>query len=537
MIEWGLSVLRLSSPLMLAAYAGLWSERSGVIHIAIEGQMLMGAFAAATVTHFTQSPELGLLAGMVSGAAVGGLYGVFVLWGKADQIIAGMAVNFLMMGSIPLLGKALFGVTGSTPSLPQDVRLTSLSLLGVVGVCALFAWLYPRLLVGLWNQFAGEHPKALEAVGVSPLRVRWASILFAGLWAGAAGALLSIFLSSSFSRGMSGGRGFIALAALIFGKWKPVPTMLACIFFGAADAVQMRLQGSQDAWIPVQFIQILPYVVTLFVLAGWVGVSRAPKALGRALAVVLAFSNLTGCARVAEEWEGMKAVLQGARSPFTKPNPPRSQDSTVPGPKPLSRERLGELFYTLFERPMPSREFLLGHESASQQGASLEGLYRGWIRSKLSIELETKGNAASKLTQERFLRLWEITRELAGSDPVLRAHSPRFQPLSYGSVHRAVSTPLTLEQAPRALLVRELAEWVLEIWSARSLDGQRFSESFSHWAVAIQATGFLSEVVPTARKNPERAFHLEWALQAYREGRREEILGEILVRIHLSLKA
>jgi general nucleoside transport system permease protein len=131
---------------------------------------------------------------------------------------------------------------------------------------------------GLWVSFAGEHPEALDAAGVRVNRVRWIAVLVSGALAGMGGASLSIFLSSSFSRDMTAGRGFMALAALIFGKWKPLPTALACLLFGFADAIQIRLQGAGS--IPVQFIQILPYLVTILVLAGFVGRSRPPKALG-----------------------------------------------------------------------------------------------------------------------------------------------------------------------------------------------------------------------------------------------------------------
>ena len=150
----------------------------------------------------------------------------------------------------------------------------------MVGVC----WLWMKYTRGgLWLSFAGEHPEALDAAGIRVNRVRWAAVLMSGALAGLGGASLSVFLASSFSRNMTAGRGFMALAALIFGKWKPVPTAVACLLFGFAEAVQIRLQGV-SLWggnpIPVQFIQIFPYVVTVLVLAGFVGRSRAPKALG-----------------------------------------------------------------------------------------------------------------------------------------------------------------------------------------------------------------------------------------------------------------
>jgi simple sugar transport system permease protein len=152
----------------------------------------------------------------------------------------------------------------------------------MVGVC----WLWMKYTRGgLWVSFAGEHPEALDAAGIRVNRVRWAAVLVSGALAGMGGASLSVFLASSFSRNMTAGRGFMALAALIFGKWKPVPTAIACLLFGFAEAVQIRLQGV-SLWggkpIPVQFIQILPYLVTILVLAGFVGRSRAPKALGTA---------------------------------------------------------------------------------------------------------------------------------------------------------------------------------------------------------------------------------------------------------------
>jgi simple sugar transport system permease protein len=143
-------------------------------------------------------------------------------------------------------------------------------------------WILRQTPFGLWVRFAGEHPEALDAAGVRVNRVRWMGVLISGALAGLGGATLSVFLSSSFSRNMTAGRGFMALAALIFGKWKPVPTALACLLFGFTDALQITLQGVVIGGheVPVQFIQILPYVVTIFLLAGFVGKSRAPKALG-----------------------------------------------------------------------------------------------------------------------------------------------------------------------------------------------------------------------------------------------------------------
>ncbi|MDB6019577.1 MAG: Inner-rane translocator [Pedosphaera sp.] len=277
------STLRVSTPLIFAALGGMFSERAGVVNIALEGIMLIGAFGAAVGTLVTHSPWLGAGCGIGAGVMLAAIYGLFVIRLRANQIVAGMAINMLAMGLTPFLCKTLYDVTGSTPAVPISERFQSAPLYlswGLVLVC----WFWMKYTpAGLWVSFAGEHPEALDAAGVRVNRVRWAAVLLSGVLAGMGGASLSIFLSSSFSRNMTAGRGFIALAALIFGKWKPVPTAIACLLFGFTEAVQIRLQGV-ILWgtepIPVQFIQILPYIVTVLVLAGFVGHSRAPKALG-----------------------------------------------------------------------------------------------------------------------------------------------------------------------------------------------------------------------------------------------------------------
>lgn len=282
-LELATSVLRVSTPLLLAALGGLLSERAGVVNIALEGLMLLGAFAAAAVTHWTQSPWLGATAGAGAGVFLATLYAGAVIRLRADQIVAGTAINFLAMGLTPFLCKLLFDATGATPAIPLEARfgyeLTAVAWASVVALHFALA----RTPAGLWLRFAGEHPKALDAAGHSVLRVRWTAVMLSGVFAGLGGAALSISLSSSFSREMTAGRGFMALAALIFGKWRPLPTAAACLLFGFVEASQIRLQGVTfwgDQPVPVQWIQILPYVVTMIVLAGFVGQSRPPRALG-----------------------------------------------------------------------------------------------------------------------------------------------------------------------------------------------------------------------------------------------------------------
>jgi ABC-type uncharacterized transport system permease subunit len=277
------STLRLSTPLIFAALGGMFSERAGVINIALEGLMLAGAFAAAVVTCAAHSPWLGLGAAIGAGMILAAAYGMCVIRLRANQIVAGTAINMLALGLTPFCCKILYDVTGSTPAIPLDERfqIAPVYLCWIlVGIC----WLITRHTpAGLWVGFAGENPEALNAAGIRVNRVRWAAVLLSGALAGMGGASLSIFLSSSFSRNMTAGRGFMALAALIFGKWKPVPAALACLLFGFADAVQIRLQGVAlfgNYKMPVEFIQVLPYLVTILVLAGFVGHARPPKALG-----------------------------------------------------------------------------------------------------------------------------------------------------------------------------------------------------------------------------------------------------------------
>jgi simple sugar transport system permease protein len=277
------STLRVSTPLLFAAMGWLLSERSGVINIALEGMMLVGAFGAAVGALATHSPWLGLLAGMGAGVVMAAIYGLFVISLRANQIVAGTGVNMLALGLTPFFCKILYDVTGSTPALPMNGRFQTAPLYLcwiVVGLC--LAWL-KLTRGGLRLSFAGENPEALDAAGIGVNRVRWLAVLASGALAGIGGATLSIYLSSSFSRNMTAGRGFMALAALIFGKWRPLPAAAACLLFGFTEALQIRLQGVRlfgGSAVPVQFIQMLPYVATILVLAGFVGRARAPKALG-----------------------------------------------------------------------------------------------------------------------------------------------------------------------------------------------------------------------------------------------------------------
>ncbi|MCM3870111.1 MAG: ABC transporter permease [Pyrinomonadaceae bacterium] len=278
------STIRLSTPLILAALGGMFSERSGVINIALEGMMLAGAFTAAAVTYAVGSPFVGLVAGMGAGIVIAAIHAIACIRYRADQVVTGTAINILMIGVPGFLSGAFFLSSGSTPQIPKEHLIPWTPIWIAVLLVPLSWYVLYKTPFGLRLRSVGENPEAADAAGVPVARMRYAGVLLSGLLAGIGGAYLSIGQSSLFTRNMTSGRGFIALAALIFGKWRPVQTMLACLLFGLTEAVTIQMQGvvklpsGED--IPVQFIHMVPYVLTIIVLAGFIGSSRPPKALG-----------------------------------------------------------------------------------------------------------------------------------------------------------------------------------------------------------------------------------------------------------------
>ncbi|HZT61234.1 MAG TPA: ABC transporter permease [Pyrinomonadaceae bacterium] len=276
------SSIRLATPLILAALGGMFSERSGVINIALEGLMLAGAFTAASITYYAGSPWVGLFAAIIAGAAIAMLHAVACIRFKADQVVSGTAINILLTGIPALLSGAFFLSSGSTPQIPEGHLIPYTPVVIAFALVPVTWYALNRTPFGLRLRAVGENPEAADAAGVSVPLMRYTGVLLSGALAGIGGAYLSIGQSSLFTRNMTSGRGFIALAALIFGKWRPVQTMLACLLFGFTEAIAIQLQGVRFGGeeIPNQFIQIIPYVLTIVVLAGFIGQSRAPRALG-----------------------------------------------------------------------------------------------------------------------------------------------------------------------------------------------------------------------------------------------------------------
>jgi simple sugar transport system permease protein len=290
--------VRLALPLLLAALGELLVEKAGVINIGTEGTMLTGAFAGFAIAVVTGSAPVGAVGGAAAGAAVGVLFAWFAVARRADQIVVGTAVNLLALGATGLLARALYG--GAIPTGPTlgALPIPGLAAVPVVGraLFAQSALVYAALLLapaiayglqrtrpGLRLRAVGESARAADAQGVPVLRTRVIAVVAGGALAGLAGAALSLVQSNTFTEGMTAGRGFIALTIVIFGRWKPFGVVAAALFFGAATAMQHRLQA-RGTDLPYQLTLMLPYVLTLLVLAVAAGRSRAPADLGRAYA-------------------------------------------------------------------------------------------------------------------------------------------------------------------------------------------------------------------------------------------------------------
>jgi simple sugar transport system permease protein len=270
--------LRISVPYALAALGGALSERAGVINLALEGMLLAGAFAAAAGSH-AGGVALGVVGGAAGGLMVAGLYALAVLRARADQVLAGIALNLLVLGVTRYLLKLLFHSASNSPAVPGLGGAGAGTFVVLTAVAVLAAHVFvARTPAGLRLRSVGEHPEAAHSLGVDVARARLGAVLASGVLAGLGGAWLALD-NHGFVDRMSGGRGYIALAAVILGRWTPLGAAAACLLFGFADALQVQLQTRAPA-VPRELVQILPYALTLIVLAGVVGRSRAPRALG-----------------------------------------------------------------------------------------------------------------------------------------------------------------------------------------------------------------------------------------------------------------
>jgi simple sugar transport system permease protein len=303
------STIRLATPLLLACLAGLFSERAGIFDIGLEGKMLMSAFFSAAVAYLTGSVWIGLLAGIASSMALSAIHGLASITFRGNQLISGVAINFLAAGMTVLIAQDWFDQGGRTPALEGGARFQPITLpfadalsgvpilgpiyaelisghsilvyVGFLAVPATWYILY-RTRFGLRLRAVGENPGAVDTAGISVVRLRYAAVAICGLLTGLAGAYLATGLSAGFVKDMSAGRGYIALAALIFAKWRPWYALYACLLFGFLEAIGNRYQNIEVLGItlPGQFMQALPYILTVVILAGFIGKAIPPRAGG-----------------------------------------------------------------------------------------------------------------------------------------------------------------------------------------------------------------------------------------------------------------
>jgi len=302
------STIRLSVPLVLACLAGLWSEKSGIVDIGLEGKMLAAAFAAAASAAYFQSAWLGLLIAIFVSLGFSLVHGYAAINQRGNQVVSGVAINMLAAGLAVVLGNTWFKEGGRTPALPVDARFMPIELPGAAALAnvpllgdfakiisghsiltyltillvPLTAWALARTRFGLRLRAVGENPQAVDTAGISVALLRYQAVIIAGILCGIAGAFISTSLSASFVRDMTAGRGFMALAALIFANWRAWPALYACLLFGFLQAGGNYMQGAHigSFEVPVQFIIMAPYVLTVVLLAGFIGKSIPPRASG-----------------------------------------------------------------------------------------------------------------------------------------------------------------------------------------------------------------------------------------------------------------
>jgi ABC-type uncharacterized transport system permease subunit len=304
------STLRLATPLLLACLAGLYSERAGIFDIGLEGKMLMAAMASGAVAAMTGSAWAGLGAGILASLLLGAVHGLASITFRGNQLISGVALNFVASGITVLVAQSLFGQGGRTPPLMDGGRFNPITLpfaeavkdvpligplyfevlsghsilvYAALALVPLTWWILFRTRFGLRLRAVGENPAAVDTAGVSVTGLRWAAVAITGVLCGIAGAYMATALQAGFGKEMTAGRGYIALAALIFAKWRPVAALWACLLFGFFQALATRtdvINGFVGFKVPVPFLDALPYILTVIVLAGFIGKAIPPRAGG-----------------------------------------------------------------------------------------------------------------------------------------------------------------------------------------------------------------------------------------------------------------
>lgn len=293
-----ISALQAAVPIILAAEAGLIAERSGVVNLALEGMMLTGAFVSMLAAYAAQNAWMGLISGVGVGALLGLIHAYASVTWSADQIISATGINVATAGGTSFLLKTIFRHSGTSPAVPPIPKLLPGSMALVPGLGGLLAnitvidvfayalpffllWFYYSTPIGLRVRSVGEKPEASESVGINVVKVRYMSTAASGALAGLAGVYLVLGVLGFFQQDMSAGRGYLGLVAMIFGKWHPLGVLVAAVFFGLTDALQMSLQLNMGSAIPRELFLAMPYIMALAAMAGFVGRASGPEAAGK----------------------------------------------------------------------------------------------------------------------------------------------------------------------------------------------------------------------------------------------------------------
>ena len=273
-------ILLIAPPILITAVGACFTEITGVTNLGLEGMMLSGAFAGATVSYYTGNPYLGLAAGVITGCLVSLIHAFISINLRGNQIVSGVAINLLAVAVTSYLIKVLFGVAGATMAAPHQAN-TILVLVLIYSLAIFSNFIMYGTVLGLRMRAVGEHPLAADTVGINVYKIRYIGVMISGMFAGLGGAYMTTVMLPSFSNNMSAGRGFMALAAMIFGKWKPWGAMLASFLFAFGSVLEVQLKINYPSF-PQQFLAMIPYILTLLALVGFVGKAKAPSSSGQA---------------------------------------------------------------------------------------------------------------------------------------------------------------------------------------------------------------------------------------------------------------
>jgi simple sugar transport system permease protein len=549
-----ISVFRISTPLILASLGGFYSERSGIVNLALEGMMLFGAFSAAVGAILLKSSFLGLVCGVLGGMLMSFLHALLCIRFRGDQIISGMAINMLAMGVPPVVLKYIFDMTGGTPSLDYSIRLHAIYGLSPIMILALFLVLFSHFIFhyfrfGQWIRFSGENPLTLQTQGVSVDKVRFISVLISGILCGLAGAYLSIDHGSGFTRNMTAGRGFIALAALILGRWTPLGAFFSSLLFGFIEWLQTILQGVKfgEMVVPVQWIYMIPYIATLLILGGafmFKGKMRVPRALGKTWILIFFMFFLQGCNFIEIKNFFLEKVFkvesQKKEEPIVEPLLSNNKDK-------IYGEFIKELYLVVLQREVRDFEFerIL---NALAQGASYEGIYNGILYSE-EYRAKEKGMASPSAIHAYADLMTKLTVWIQFDSAVIQKKEEQEKPdVPKPNLDVKKEIPKPTEEEIKNLkskfekevieqgysfytLKRKASETLIKVIEVKKLYKEKLATWYADFTVYMNQQGV--DFGLKERNNQDEYFQYKWALQTDLD----LIKWESINRIHRYLNA